>query len=46
MIPNTVPNNPTKGAVLPMVAKPLIPRFSSAFVMAVARSKARLEVFL
>ena len=43
MIPTTVPNKPTKGAVLPIVANPLIPRFNSALVMAVARSRARLE---
>ncbi len=30
MMPTTVPNSPTKGAVDPMVAKPETPRFSSA----------------
>ena len=30
MMPTTVPNRPTKGAVEPMVARPLSPRFSSA----------------
>src|SRR6185437_9574236 len=42
-MPTTVPNRPTKGAVEPMVARPLRPRLSSACTMASARSRARLE---
>jgi len=42
MMPTTVPNRPTKGAVAPMVAKPPRPRFSSAWVMATERSRPRL----
>ena len=30
MMPTTVPNRPTKGAVEPMVARPATPRFNSA----------------
>ena len=36
-------NKPTKGAVEPMVAKPLTPRFNSACTMASERSSARFE---
>ena len=43
MMPSTVPNRPTKGAVEPMVARVETPRFSSACTMAAARSRARLE---
>ena len=43
MMPTTVPNKPTNGAVDPIVARPLMPRFNSACTMASARSRARLE---
>src|SRR5271167_419091 len=43
MMPTTVPNRPTKGAVEPMVARPLSMRFISAWTMATARSRPRLE---
>src|SRR5438876_11551283 len=43
MIPTVVPNNPTNGAVAPIVARPDRPRFSSAFTIASARSQARRE---
>src|SRR5438128_1268331 len=39
----TVPNSPTNGAVEPMVASDPKPRFSSAWTIASARSRARLE---
>src|SRR5712692_6862650 len=42
MMPTTVPNRPTKGAVEPMVARPERPRFISACTMATERSKPRL----
>src|SRR5712692_1628635 len=42
MMPTTVPNSPTKGAVEPMVARPLKPRFISAWTMATERSRPRL----
>jgi hypothetical protein len=34
MMPTTVPNSPTNGAVEPMVARPDTPRFSSAWTIA------------
>ena len=43
MMPTTVPNSPTNGAVEPMVARLLTPRFSSAWTIASARSSARRE---
>ena len=43
MMPTTVPNSPTNGAVEPMVARLEMPRFSSACTMASARSRARLR---
>jgi len=43
MIPTSLPNSPRKGAVEPMVARLLTPRFISAWTMASARSSARLE---
>ena len=42
MMPITVPNNPTNGAVEPMVARPERPRFISACTMATERSRPRL----
>src|SRR5678809_1814491 len=36
MIPTVVPNNPTNGAVAPMVARPERPRFNSALTIASA----------
>src|SRR3990172_2223514 len=42
MMPTTVPNRPTKGAVEPMVARPERPRFISAWTMATERSRPRL----
>src|SRR2546425_9772658 len=42
MIPTTVPNSPTKGAVEPIVARPLRPRFISACTIATERSRPRL----
>ena len=42
MMPMTVPNRPTKGAVEPMVARPERPRFISAWTMATERSRPRL----
>jgi len=43
MIPTTVPNKPTNGAVEPMVARAERPRLNSADFTAVARCNARLE---
>jgi hypothetical protein len=43
MMPTTVPNRPTKGAVEPMVARLDTPRFNSECTMAWARSRARLD---
>ena len=43
MMPTVVPNNPTNGAVAPMVARPDRPRFNSAFTIASARSQARRD---
>ena len=42
MMPITVPNRPTNGAVEPMVARPERPRFISACTMATERSRPRL----
>ena len=43
MIPNTVPNRPTKGAVEPIVASPDKPRRNSAVLIAMARCSARFD---
>src|SRR2546426_11793150 len=43
MMPNTVPNKPTKGAVDPIVARPDKPRRNSAVLIAIARWRARFE---